>query len=132
MTRPPTFSRYSRRSCSAIPAPKGDPNGVLQAQVMNLDYSDFLGRIAIGRVFNGTLRRGTDVGIAKRDGTIESTRITKLYTFRGLERDEAEEVCVRDLVAVAGVEGIQIGESLTDLLNPMPLDPSSSTSRLSR
>src|SRR5467141_5413345 len=51
---------------SAIPEPKGDPNGVLQAQVMNLDYSDFLGRIAIGRVFNGTLRRGADVGIAKR------------------------------------------------------------------
>src|ERR1700692_3697679 len=103
---------------SAIPEPKGDPNGVLQAQVMNLDYSDFLGRIAIGRVFNGTLRRGSDVGIAKRSGAIESTRITKLYTFRGLERDEAEEVPCGDLVAVAGVEGIQIGDSLTDIANP--------------
>jgi len=89
---------------SAIPAPKGDPAGVLQAQVMNLDYSDFLGRIAIGRVFNGTLRRGTEVGIAKRSGAIELTRITKLFTFRGLERDEAEEVPCGDLVAVAGVE----------------------------
>jgi len=108
---------------SAIPEPKGDPNGVLQAQVMNLDYSDFLGRIAIGRVFNGTLRRGSDVGIAKRSGVIEPTRITKLYTFRGLERDEAEEVACGDLVAVAGVEGIQIGESLTDIENPQPLDP---------
>src|SRR5882762_6108866 len=78
---------------SAIPEPKGDPNGVLQAQVMNLDYSDFLGRI------------------------------TKLYTFRGLERDEAEAVPCGDLVAVAGVEGIQIGESLTDIANPMPLEP---------
>src|SRR5260370_952028 len=102
---------------------KGDPNGVLQAQVMNLDYSDFLGRIAIGRVFNGTLRRGSDVGIAKRSGVIEPTRITKLYTFRGLERDEAEEVACGDLVAVAGVEGIQIGGSLTDIGNPQPLDP---------
>src|SRR5438445_8417974 len=108
---------------SAIPEPKGDPNGVLQAQVMNLDYSDFLGRIAIGRVFNGTLRRGADVGIAKRSGAIEPTRITKLYTFRGLERDEAEAVPCGDLVAVAGVEGIQIGESLTDIANPMPLEP---------
>ena len=63
------------------------------------------------------------MGIAKRSGAIESTRITKLYTFRGLERDEAEEVPCGDLVAVAGVEGIQIGESLTDLLNPMPLEP---------
>ena len=72
---------------TAIPEPKGDPTGVLQAQVMNLDYSDFLGRIAIGRVFNGTLRRGADVGIAKRSGEIVPTRITKLYTFRGLDRD---------------------------------------------
>jgi GTP-binding protein len=108
---------------SAIPEPKGDPNGVLQAQVMNLDYSDFLGRIAIGRVFNGTLRRGADVGIAKRSGAIEPTRITKLYTFLGLERDEAEEVPCGDLVAVAGVEGIQIGECLTDIENPAPLEP---------
>src|SRR5215472_17689816 len=90
---------------------------------MNLDYSDFLGRIAIGRVFNGTLRRGADVGIAKLSGEIAPTRLTKLYTFRGLERDEAEEVPCGDLVAVAGVEGIQIGESLTNLENPAPLEP---------
>src|SRR6204780_5600144 len=87
-----------------IPAPPGDPEGVLQIQVMNLDYSDFLGRIAIGRVFNGTLKRGEDVGISKLDGKIISTRITKLYTFRGLERDEAEAVGAGDLVAIAGVE----------------------------
>src|SRR4029077_8949432 len=97
---------------SAIPMPKGDPGGVLQAQVMNLDYSDFLGRIAIGRVFNGTLKRGEDVGISKLDGRLLSTRITKLYTFRGLERDEADAVAAGDLVAIAGVEGIQIGESI--------------------
>ena len=82
---------------------------------MNLDYSEFLGRIAIGRVFNGTLKRGADVGISKLDGKLASTRITKLYTFRGLERDEAEAVPAGDLVAIAGVEGIQIGESITDL-----------------
>jgi GTP-binding protein len=107
----------------SIPAPTGDPNGVLQAQVMNLGYSDFLGRIAIGRVFNGTLRRGADVGIAKLSGEIVPTRLTKLFTFRGLERDEAEEVPCGDLVAVAGVEGIQIGESLTEVENPAPLTP---------
>src|SRR6184192_2929499 len=106
-----------------IPAPPGDPQGVLQIQVMNLDYSEFLGRIAIGRVFNGTLRRGADVGIVKLDGKLTSTRITKLYTFRGLERDEAEAVPAGDLVAIAGVEGINIGESITDLANPMPLEP---------
>jgi GTP-binding protein len=106
-----------------IPAPAGDSAAPLQLQVMNLDYSDFLGRIAIARVFNGRLQRGTEVGISKLDGKLESTRITKLFTFRGLERDEAEEVQAGDVVALAGVEGIQIGESVTDLTNPQPLEP---------
>jgi GTP-binding protein len=108
---------------SSIPAPSGDPARELQIQVTNLDYSDFLGRIAIARVFEGTLRRGTEVGIAKLNGTIEPTKITKLYTFRGLDRQETEEVSAGDIVAIAGVEGIQIGESITSLLNPAPLEP---------
>ena len=106
-----------------IPAPPGDPEGKLQIQVMNLDYSDFLGRIAIGRVFNGTLHRGEEVGISKLDGTLAPTRITKLYTFRGLERDEAESVAAGDLVAIAGVEGIQIGEGITELAAPASFEP---------
>jgi GTP-binding protein len=106
-----------------IPAPPGDPAGVLQIQVMNLDYSEFLGRIAIARVFNGTLRRGEEVGVSKLNGKLEPTKITKLFTFRGLERDEAEEVSAGDIVAIAGVEGIQIGESITDLELPAPLEP---------
>jgi len=108
---------------ATIPPPAGDPAKTLQIQVTNLDYSDFLGRIAIARVFQGTLRRGTEVGIAKRDGTIQPAKITKLFTFRGLERDEAEEVAAGEIVAIAGVEGIQIGESITDLANPAPLEP---------
>src|SRR6266481_3311899 len=106
-----------------IPAPTGDPAGVLQLQVTNLDYSEFLGRLAICRVFNGTLNRGEEVGISKLDGKLTSTKITKLYTFRGLERDEAETVVAGDIVAIAGVEGIQIGESITSLENPQPLEP---------
>jgi GTP-binding protein len=106
-----------------IPAPAGDPEGTLQIQVMNLDYSEFLGRIAIGRVFNGKLDRGADVGISKLNGKIETTRITKLFTFRGLDRDEAQQVVAGDIVAIAGVEGIQIGESVVDLANPAPLEP---------
>jgi GTP-binding protein len=106
-----------------IPAPAGDPAATLQLQVMNLDYSEFLGRIAIARVFNGTLRRGTEVGISKLNGKLQPTRITKLFTFRGLDRDEAEQVQAGDIVALAGVEGIQIGESITDLANPEPLEP---------
>ncbi len=106
-----------------IPAPTGDPQGVLQIQVLNLDYSDFLGRIAVGRVFNGTLKRGAEVGIGKLNGKIEPTKITKLFTFRGLDRDEAETALAGDIVAIAGVEGIQIGESITSLENPSPLEP---------
>ena len=106
-----------------IPVPAGDAAAPLQLQVMNLDYSEFLGRIAIARVFNGTLQRGMEVGISKLDGRLQSTRITKLFTFRGLERDEAEEVQAGDVVALAGVEGIQIGESVADLTNPQPLEP---------
>jgi GTP-binding protein len=106
-----------------IPPPSGDPEAVLQAQVTNLDYSEYLGRVAIARVFQGTLRRGDLIGIAKLDGTIQSTRITKLFTFRGLERDETESVTAGDIIAVAGVEGIQIGETLTNPDTPTPCEP---------
>jgi GTP-binding protein len=108
---------------ATIPRPAGDPAASLQMQVMNLDYSDFLGRIAIARAFQGTLKRGTEVGIAKKNGTIQPTKITKLFTFRGLERDEAEEVTAGEIVAIAGVEGIEIGETIVDLADPMPLEP---------
>jgi len=106
-----------------IPAPDADPEATLQLQVMNLDYSEFLGRIAIARVFNGKLNRGEEVGISKLDGKIQPTKITKLFTFRGLERDEAEQVVAGDIVAIAGVEGIQIGESIINLDNPAPMEP---------
>ena len=108
---------------ASIPPPAGDPQATLQIQVTNLDYSEFLGRVAIARVFNGTLRRGTEVGIAKLNGTIQPTKITKLFTFHGLERVDTETVQAGDIVAIAGVEGIQIGESITDLANPSPLEP---------
>jgi GTP-binding protein len=108
---------------AAIPPPSGDPAGPLQIQVTNLDYSDFLGRIAIGRVFNGTLERGAQTGIAKLSGGVVPTVITKLFTFRGLERDEAARAMCGDIVAIAGVEGIEIGETITDLEHPAPCDP---------
>ena len=89
--------------------------------VANLDYSDYLGRLAIARVFNGTLRTGEDVAIAKRDGSMEKIKITKLFSFSGLKRTDIEKTELGDIVAVAGVTGINIGETITDVENPAPL-----------
>ncbi len=104
-----------------IPAPKGDVAGTLQILVANLDYSDYLGRLAIARVFNGTMRTGEEVGIAKLDGTVEKTKITKLFSFSGLKRTDITETELGDIIAVAGVEGITIGETITSAENPAPL-----------
>jgi GTP-binding protein len=104
-----------------IPEPKGDPKGPLQILVANLDYSDYLGRLAIARVFNGTMFTGEDVAIAKLDGTLHKTKITKLFSFSGLKRTDITETTLGDIVAVAGVEGITIGETITDAENPAPL-----------
>ena len=106
-----------------IPPPKGDPKGPLQILVANLDYSDYLGRIAIARVFNGTMFTGEDVAIAKLDGTFHKTKITKLFSFSGLKRTDCTETEMGDIIAVAGVEGITIGETITDVENPAPLPP---------
>jgi GTP-binding protein len=106
-----------------IPEPKGDPNGTLQALVANLDYSDYLGRLAIGRVFNGTLRYGDEVAIAKLDGSFQKTKITKLYSFEGLKRVDETIARPGDILAIAGVEGITIGETVTAAETPDPLPP---------
>jgi len=106
---------------NTIPEPAGDPAGPLQILVANLDYSDYLGRLAIARVFNGTLRTGEEVGIAKLDGTLQKTKITKLFSFSGLRRTDITETTLGDIVAVAGVEGITIGETITNAENPAPL-----------
>jgi len=104
-----------------IPEPAGDPEGVLQVLVANLDYSDYLGRLAIARVFNGTLHYGDEVGIAKLDGSLEKVKITKLFSFDGLKRVDITVAELGDIVAVAGVTGITIGETITSAENPAPL-----------
>lgn len=108
---------------STIPPPKGEAESPLQILVANLDYSDYLGRLAIARVFGGSLRTGEEVGIAKLDGSIQKTKITKLFSFAGLKRTDITETEVGDIVAVAGVEGITIGETITSAENPAPLPP---------
>ena len=114
----PLFEAIVKR----IPAPKGDPAGPLQILVANLDYSDYLGRLAIARVFNGTMRTGEEVAIAKLGGVIEKTKITKLFSFSGLKRTDITQTELGDIIAVAGVEGITIGETITDVENPAPLE----------
>ncbi len=106
-----------------IPPPAGDPDAVLQAQVANLDYSDYLGRLAIGRVFQGTLRHGDEVAICHLNGTFQKTKITKLYSFEGLKRVDETIAKPGDLMAIAGVEGITIGETITSAENPQPMPP---------
>lgn len=104
-----------------IPVPGGDAADTLQLLVANLDYSDYLGRLAIGRVFNGTLRHGDEVGIVKLNGSIQKTRITKLYSFEGLKRVDEVIGAPGDVLAIAGVEGITIGETITSAETPKPL-----------
>ncbi|MBM3753466.1 MAG: translational GTPase TypA [Acidobacteria bacterium] len=104
-----------------VPAPKGNPDAILQLLVANLDYSDYLGRLAIGRVFNGTLKLGDDVSICKLDGSIQKTRITKMYSFQGLKRVEETLAVPGSVLAIAGVEGITIGETVSAAEEPKPL-----------
>lgn len=106
---------------TTTPEAKGDPHGTLEILVTNLDYSDYLGRLAIARVFNGTLHSGDEVNISKRDGSLQKTKITKLFSFDGLKRVDIEETESGDIVAIAGVAGITIGETITSLENPRPL-----------
>ncbi len=107
----------------AIAPATGDPAGPLQILVTNLDYSDYLGRLGIARVFNGTLKNGETVNIAKLDGTLQAVKITKLFSFSGLKRTDIEETTTGDIIAVAGVSGLTIGETITGLENPSPLPP---------
>lgn len=106
-----------------IPGPLGNPDGVLQMQVANLDYSDYLGRLAIGRLTSGTLRLNEEVSICKLDGSIQKTKITKLYSFEGLKRVDETLAVPGSVLAIAGVEGITIGETVSDVENPQPLKP---------
>ncbi len=105
---------------TAPPAP-GDPHASLQILVTNLDYSDYLGRLGIARVFNGTLKTGEEVQVSKRDGSLEKVKITKLFTFSGLKRTDTDQTELGDIIALAGIPGITIGESLVSVEDPKPL-----------
>jgi GTP-binding protein len=106
-----------------VPPPGGSPEAVLQLLIANLDYSDYLGRLAIGRIFSGTVRVGETVAVAKRDGSLQTTKVTKLFVFDGLKRMDADAAACGEIVALAGFEGIEIGETVTSATDPKPLPP---------
>jgi GTP-binding protein len=98
-----------------VPPPRGDPEAPLQMLVANLDSSDYLGRIAIGRVFNGRVKIGDPVAVCKLDGRAQETRVTKLFAFEGLRRIDITEAAAGDIVCLAGIEDITIGETIADV-----------------
>jgi len=105
-----------------IPAPNV-LEGTPQMLITSLDYSNYVGRIAVGRVHRGTIRMNKDYALCKRDGSIKKIRIKELNVFEGLGRAKMEEVASGDICALVGIEGFDIGDSITDLENPQPLDP---------
>jgi GTP-binding protein len=105
-----------------IPPPTFDPDTPLRMQVTNLGASDYLGRLAICRVHDGTVKRGQQVAWCKRDGTIENVKVTDLFITEALDRVEAEEVGPGEIVAIAGISEVTIGETLADPADPRPLE----------
>jgi GTP-binding protein len=104
-----------------LPPPRGSADAPLQALVANLDSSDYLGRIAIGRIFNGRVKVGDPIGVCKIDGSVQTTRVTKLYMFDGLKRIDVDEAAAGDIICLAGIENIMIGETITDPERPAPI-----------
>lgn len=97
--------------------------GTPQMLITSLDYSSYVGRIAVGRVHRGTLRENMDVSLVKRDGSVVKSRIKELHTFTGLGRTKTNEVKSGDICALVGIDGFEIGDSICDILNPEPLKP---------
>lgn len=104
-----------------VPAPKGDQSGTLQLLVSNIDYDEYVGRIAIGRVERGSIKLGQQAIICKKEGQVLNARITKLYCYEGLKRIEANEARIGDIVAVSGVGDVTIGDTICDVGSPEPL-----------
>ena len=104
-----------------IPPPREIRADALQLLVANLDYSEYVGRLAIGRIFSGEIAQGETVAVVKRDKSVEKIRVKELYAFEGLKRDSIERASFGEIVALAGIEGIEIGETVTSADNPRAL-----------
>jgi len=106
-----------------VPPPRGNPDAPLQILVANLDSSDYVGRIAIGRIFNGRVKIGDAVAVCKLDDAVQHTKVTKLYAFDGLKRVDIQEAAAGDIVCLAGIEDITIGETITDAEHRIAIPP---------
>ena len=106
-----------------VPEPEGSADNDLQAQVFTLDYDNYVGKIGISRIFNGRVKKGDNVILAKADGEMTKGKITKLIGFHGLNRMEIDEAEAGDIVAFAGMETVDVGDTITDPQNPVALDP---------
>ncbi|MEK9136302.1 MAG: translational GTPase TypA [Bacteroidota bacterium] len=106
---------------NTVPPPPGDTTSPFQMLVTTIDYNDYLGRLGIGRIHRGTIRLGGPMKIIHRDGQVEDARVTKIYTFDGLKRIETEEAHAGDIIAIAGMEDVDIGETIAAAADPTPL-----------
>jgi GTP-binding protein len=104
-----------------IPAPRELRTDSLQLLVANLDYNDYVGRLAIGRIFSGEIKIGDQIAVVKPDRSIQKTRVSQLYAFEGLKREPVERAGFGEIVALAGIENINIGDTITSIENPQPL-----------
>ncbi|REJ77659.1 MAG: translational GTPase TypA [Acidobacteria bacterium] len=106
---------------NTCPPPKELHKDVLQLLVANIDYNEYVGRLAIGRIFSGTISKNQEVAVSKRNGSVEKSKVKELYVFEGLKREAVDQAGVGEIVALAGFEGINIGETITSAENPKPL-----------
>jgi GTP-binding protein len=106
---------------NTIPAAEGYETAPLQLLVMNIDYNDYVGRLAIGRIFSGTVKIADPIGVIQQGGQVVKTKVTSLYEFQGLKRVDTDKATVGDIVALSGIEGVNIGDTITDPENPKAL-----------
>ncbi len=105
-----------------VPAPHGDPDKSLQLQITTIQYNDYVGRIGVGRIYNGKIRSGQQIKIVKRDGTMQNSKVLQVQAFDGLGRKTVEQAEAGDIVALVGLESVDIGDTICDLVNPQPLE----------